>query len=140
MGPGIEGVGAQTRLHARAWAAGYASAWRRGDPDAAAALYAEDATHLSSPFRDVMRGREQILKYTKTAYAAEEDPDPRFGEPIVQGGTAVVEWWCSMLEDGDPATLAGASYLDFDENGLVASERDYWNVIDERRKPHRDWG
>ena len=36
---------------------------------------------------------------------------------------AAVEWWATLLEEGQPATLIGTSLLTFTPEGLVATAR-----------------
>ena len=61
----------------------------------------------------------------------------RFGEPVVSGDRAAVEWWASWTEDGQPITLAGATLLRFDDEGKVVDQRDYWNQASGRIEPYR---
>jgi hypothetical protein len=50
-----------------------------------------------------------------------------FGEPIVDGDRAAVEWSAeTTLKDGGTENLAGVSLLRFDEDGLVVEQRDFW--------------
>jgi hypothetical protein len=110
------------------------------DPEAAAALYAPDAHHRTEPFRDPAVGREGVLAYTRDAYAAEADQDPRFGTPFAAGASAAVEWWTTGLEEGRPATLIGTSVLTFTPDGLVATARDYWFLEPGAHLPFEGWG
>jgi ketosteroid isomerase-like protein len=125
---------------ARRWADGYERAWRAGDPEAAAALYAPGAHYRSEPFRDPHPGREGVLAYTRRAYATEADQDPRFGTPFADGAAAAVEWWTTLLEEDQPATLIGCSILTFTPDGLVAAGRDYWFLEPGSHPPFEGWG
>jgi ketosteroid isomerase-like protein len=134
------GAGDLAREHARRWAEGYGEAWRAGDPEAAAARYAPDAHYRSEAFRAPHLGREGVLAYTRQAYASEAGQDPRFGAPFASGASAAVEWWATTLEQGQPATLIGTSFLTFTPGGLVAAGRDYWFLEPGTHPPHDDWG
>ena len=134
------GAGDPAREHARRWAEGYEAAWRAGDPEAAAALYAPDTHYRSEPFRDPHLGRDGVLAYTHRAYATETAQQPRFGTPVAGAGAAAVEWWCTMLEDDQPATIVGTSILTFTQEGLVATARDYWFLEPGTHPPFQDWG
>jgi ketosteroid isomerase-like protein len=132
--------GGRAGEHARRWAEGYERAWRAADPEAAAALYAPDATYRSQPFRDPHRGRGGVLAYTRDAYATEAEQDTHFGTPVVDGASAAVEWWTTLLEEGQPATLIGTSLLTFTPDGLVATGRDYWFQEPGAHPPFEGWG
>lgn len=138
-GPDAGGSGAD---HGRRWAEGYERAWRAGEPEAAAALYAPDAHYRSAPFRDPHLGRDGVLAYTRRAYATETAQDPRFGTPFASpsGPAAAVEWWATMREEGQPATLIGCSFLTFTPDGLVATGRDYWFLEPGTHAPYDGWG
>jgi ketosteroid isomerase-like protein len=126
--------------HARRWAEGYEHAWRAADPEAAAALYAPDALYRSEPFRDPHVGRDGVLAYTRRAYATETGQEPRFGRPFASGAAAAVEWWATMREGGQPATLIGTSVLTFTPDGPVATGRDYWFLETGTHPPFEGWG
>jgi ketosteroid isomerase-like protein len=134
------GPGDRAADQARRWAEGYERAWRADDPEAAAALYAPDAHYRSEPFRDPHRGRDGVLAYTCRAYATEADQDPRFGTPLASGASAAVEWWTTLLEEDQPATLIGTSILIFGPDGLVATGRDYWFLEQGAHPPYSGWG
>ena len=59
----------------------------------------------------------------------------RFGEPVVSGDRAAVEWWASWIEEGETITLAGVTMLRFDDDGKVVDQRDYWNQAEGRIEP-----
>jgi ketosteroid isomerase-like protein len=118
---------------ARTWEAG----WARGEVDAIAGLYAEDAVHRSMPFRPEHRGRAGVVQYVRWAFSAERPSGVRFGEPVVAGDMAVVEFWATLVEepDGKPVTIAGCALVRFRPDGLVAEARDYWNLADGHQQP-----
>ena len=135
-----EGDSGSTRAFARAWARGYWVAWHEGNAEAVGRLYAPDSTFRSAPLREPKFGREGVLEYTRWAMGQEVDQDPVFAEPIVDGNSAAVEWWCPMTDEGKELTLSGCSIQTYDEHGLVVDERDYWNQAPGLVPPHRDWG
>ncbi len=118
---------------ARAWVAGWTAGWERGDADAIGALYAEDAIFRSHPFRDPERSPRD---YALRAFADEELVECRFGEPIVAGERAAVEYWAILAADGEEETLAGCALIRFGADGLVVEQRDYWSMQPGRAQPN----
>src|SRR5918999_4149515 len=99
---------------APSWAETWERGWAEHDVDAIAALYADGAVFLTSPFRELRFGPEGVREYVEWAFADEASADVRFGAPIVAGDRATVEWWAvSRSSRGDDSTLAGVSLLRF---------------------------
>lgn len=120
---------------ARRWAEVWADAWPAADVDAVSALYVDDAVFYSHPFRD----RQAPRDYLTWAFSDQADAECRFGEPVVEGDRAAVDWWAVMtLEDGSEETIAGTSLLRFDGSGLVVEQRDVW-AIEPGRRDLPDW-
>jgi hypothetical protein len=85
----------------------------------------------SHPFRD----RQGPAEYTAWAFADQGAAECRFGEPVVDGARAAVDWWAVVTaKDGSLQSLAGTSLLRFDANGLVVEQRDAWA----EREGHHD--
>src|SRR6266702_3862139 len=95
------------------WAEAYERAWRAGDGEAAAALYAEDCIFRSHPFREL----EDARAYMRRVVPEAEAPEVWFGEPVEEGDRAAIEWWA-----------------------LVAEARDCWAVEPGHRRPPPEWG
>ena len=107
----------------RAWVDGWSRAWPVGDTETVADLYAEDAMFFSHPFRDAQAPAE----YAEWAFAEQARAECRFGEPIVFGDRAAVDWWAVIVgKDGREETVAGTSLLRFRGDGLVVEQRDVW--------------
>ena len=123
---------------ARRWAETWERAWPTKDTEAIAALYADGATYRAHAMRDAEPG--SALAYTTREFALEEEIQCRFGAPIATGDRAAVEWWASWIEDGRELTLAGATVLRFDADGLVVDHVDYWVEGDGRLPPFAGWG
>ncbi len=123
---------------ARRWARTWERAWPAKDAGAIAALYADGATYRGHAMRDAEPG--SALAYTTREFALEDDIECRFAEPVASGDRAAVEWWTSWVEDGRELTLAGATFLRFDEDGRVVEHVDYWNQADGRVPPFPGWG
>lgn len=112
-----------TRVAARRWVDVWSAAWPRGDTDGVAAVYAAGAYFLSHPFRDPDVPR----RYAAWAFAEQASAVCRFGEPIVEGDRAAVDWWAVITApDGSQETVAGTSLLRFGADGLVIEQRDAW--------------
>ncbi|MFN8168267.1 MAG: nuclear transport factor 2 family protein [Candidatus Nanopelagicales bacterium] len=122
---------------ARRWAATWQSAWVAHDVEAIAALYAPDAVYRSSPYREPEEGGAR--GYVGRVFVDESEVVCRFGPPLVDGDRAVVEWWASMLDDGEGATLAGTTSLRFDADGLVVEHLDHWMHAPGRHDPFPGW-
>jgi hypothetical protein len=61
------------------------------------------------------------------AFEDQESAECRFGEPVVDGARAAVDWWGVIrAPDGTVQSLAGTSLLRFDDDGLVVEQRDAW--------------
>jgi hypothetical protein len=117
-----------TEEAARRWVEAWASGWRALDPEPIVAVYAEDCFFLSQAFREPQTPRE----YVEWALAEEESAEPWFGEPLVDGDRAAVEWWAFVREDGRDITLAGTSLLRFRADGQCVEQRDAWAAADGR--------
>jgi hypothetical protein len=63
----------------------------------------------------------------EAVFAEQAEAECRFGEPVVAGERAAVDWWGVITaHDGSVETVAGTSLLRFDEDGLVVEQRDAW--------------
>jgi hypothetical protein len=112
-----------TRQAAERWRQVWARGWRAGESDEIVVLYAEGAHFQSHPFREPQVPRDYIV----WALAEEESAECDFGEPVVDGDRAAVEWSAeAKLKDGSTEKLAGVSLLRFDADGLVLEQRDFW--------------
>jgi ketosteroid isomerase-like protein len=111
------------------WANTWVAAWKSHDVDSVVALYAQECVHRSAPFRKPHRGRQGVREYVVGAFADESAVlDVHFGEPIVDGHRASVEYRARSLDrDGAPVTLAGCAFAHFDTHGLLTEVRDYWH-------------
>lgn len=127
-------------MEIRDWVEAYGQAWRERDPEAAAALFTEDASYRSSPFVEPHLGHEGVRAYWTKATSTQADVRVRMGEPLVDGRFAVVEWWTVMRIDGDHITLPGCLLLRFAEDGRCEDLREYWNLAEGRHQPHAGWG
>jgi len=112
-----------TREAAERWRDVWARGWRAGDSAEILALYADGAYFQSHPFRAPQAPRD----YVEPTLAEEESAECEFGEPVVDGDRAAVEWSAeTKLKDGGTEKLAGVSLLCFDSDGLVTEQRDFW--------------
>ena len=106
-------------------------AWPVADVGAIAELYAPDAVFYSHPFRD----RQVPAEYVAWAFEDQATAECRFGEPLVDGDRAAVEWWAVVTSKDDSLqSLAGTSMLRFAADGLVVEQLDAWGEADGYRE------
>jgi hypothetical protein len=91
------------------------------------------------PSASPIEARPACAPTCNRTFAVEQDVECRFGVPVAAAECAAVEWWASWEEDGQPVTMAGVSLVRFDENSLVADQRDYWNQEHCRESPYPGW-
>jgi len=124
------------------WVDGYGQAWRDKDPEAAAALFTEDATYRDHPTGEGYRGPDGVRTYWTNITAPQQDPDVRMGTPIVSADNrrAAVEFWARFLNDGQPVSVIGILFLRFADSGLCEELRETWNFEMGDHAPPADWG
>lgn len=120
------------------WIHGWARGWATHDVELIASLYADEAVHVSAFFRDP----QPTAEYAAWAFSDEASAEVWFAEAIIEGRRAAVAWWAiSRGTDGRDTTLAGASMIEFGDDGLVVDQRDYWNEAqDTAMPPPESWG
>jgi hypothetical protein len=112
-----------TREAAKRWAETWERGWRGQDTTEILPLYAAEARLQSHPFRDAVAPAD----YIDPTFGEEESAECWFGEPIVDGDRAAVEWSAeTKLKDESGEKLAGVSLVRFDADGLVVEQRDFW--------------
>jgi ketosteroid isomerase-like protein len=124
---------------ARRWRDTWKRAWPAKDVEAIVALYADEVPYRALAFREPDRGVAGVRRYLEREFGVEEEIECRFGEPVVGGDRAAVEWWASWVEEGKELTLAGGTFLHFNEEGFVVDHRDYWNEVPRREPPFEGW-
>jgi len=124
-----------TDVAARRWVETWARAWPAADVEAIDTLYADDAVFYSHPFRE----RQGPADYVAWAFAEQAEAECRFGDPLVSGSRAAIDWWAVITShDRTVETLAGTSLLCFDAAGLVVEQRDAW-AVEPGRRDLPDW-
>lgn len=122
------------------WVDEYRRAWETRDPDAAAALFTEDASYRSQIFEDPHRGTAGVTEYWTSVTEAQDDVTVRMGRPFTEGDRVAVEFWTTMQAGGSPLTLAGCLLLEFAGDGRCRHLREYWNLHDQIVEPPDGWG
>ena len=122
------------------WLEGYRDAWETRNPDAAAALFTQDALYREQPYEEPYRGRDGVHAYWSRVTATQSDIRFRYGRAVVSGSHAAVEWWVTLRNDGAEATLVGEFFLVFDADGLVRELREYWHFSPGLLEPPAGWG
>jgi ketosteroid isomerase-like protein len=111
------------------WLDAYGRAWEERDPEAAADLFAEDATYQWGPFGKRFNGRPLIRE--AWADAVEGQRNVKFGYEVwsatVKSGIA--RWWVTLEREGDdePTRIEGIFRLVFGDDGLCVSLEEWYN-------------
>lgn len=67
------------------WLEGYRAAWEERDPDAAAALFTDDASYREQPYHEPFLGKAGVRDYWASVTATQADVKFRYGTPVVEG-------------------------------------------------------
>lgn len=111
------------------WLAAYGEAWERKDTGAFVGLFSPDARYHWTPFEAAKRGREALAEAFDAAVARQRGIS--FGSEVlsVAEGVGIAHWRCSFdrVETGDRVRLDGIFRMEFDEDGLCRSFREWWH-------------
>lgn len=122
------------------WIEAYRRAWEERDAEAAAALFASDATYRSNIFEEPHQGRDGVRAYWESVTSTQSEVRVRMGRPFVDADRVAVEFWTNMKVDGDDVTLPGCLLLDFDAEGQCRRLREYWHFEPGTAEPPSEWG
>ena len=124
------------------WLDGYARAWEEKDAEMAAELFTEDCVYRDQPFTEPHLGRDGVRQYWTDICAPQEDPQVRWGAPVVSddGRRAAAEFWVKMVNGGAQVTLTGIVFMRFAAGGLCEELREAWHFSEGFLDPARSWG
>jgi len=116
-------------MNLSAWLEAYGAAWEGKDPEAAQALFTENATYRKTPYDEPFRGRSGIRAYWSEVTADQRDIDFNFDVLSAAGTTGIAHWTSrfSLISSGKPVELNGIFVLEF-EGELCASLREWWHA------------
>ena len=123
-----------------AWIEAYGRAWVSGDEDLMVSLFTDDANYRSAPLREPFRGPDEIRAYARRNAGTQREKHVRMGRAFVDGNRAAVEWWTTMVEEGEPVTLPGCLLLRFETDGRCSDLREYWHREPGTYEPFAGWG
>jgi hypothetical protein len=111
------------------WLGSYGSAWTRRDPEAAASLYAHDATYQVTPFNEPLRGRAAIYEYWASVAKTEEEIQFNYEILAVTAEQGIARWWASFVRvpPGLETKLDGIFLISLDSEGRCRSLREWWH-------------
>ena len=112
------------------WLDAYGAAWEKKDPSAVAALFTEDARYRETPYAEPFEGRDAIADYWTTVTEDQADIDFSYEAIAISGNTGIAQWSSQFRSiSGDvPVELNGVFVLEFDEQAIVSSLREWWHV------------
>jgi ketosteroid isomerase-like protein len=114
---------------AAAWLDRYGAAWRERDPDAAVALFTDEATYAETPFAEAMRGRDAIRDYWSAVPRLQREIEFAY-EPLAAGADLAVALWQATyvrIADGERVRLDGVFVLRFAPDGRCRELREWWH-------------
>jgi steroid delta-isomerase-like uncharacterized protein len=109
-------------------------AWNAHDPDAVAAVFAEDAEIVDALTGTVVQGRKAIRERTAALFAAFPDLRLERRMLLIDGMRNADQWvmngthrgsYLGLSPSGRRFELRGATFSEFDERGLVIRDANY---------------
>jgi ketosteroid isomerase-like protein len=115
------------------WLDAYGQAWEQRDPDAAAALFTEDALYQWGPFGRKLRGRIMIREAWAEAVETQENIEFGYEVMTASGRGGIARWWVAadLPAEQVRSRSEGIFRLVFDDSGLCTSLEEWWNATDE---------
>lgn len=110
------------------WLTAYGHAWETRDPEAAAALFTEDAVYYEKPYTEPARGRGGVHEYWDDAVSDHGAVTFSFDILSTSKSLNFVRWLTNLtrLSSGKQVKIDGIFVLQFAENGLCRELREWW--------------
>jgi steroid delta-isomerase-like uncharacterized protein len=113
------------------------AAWNAHDPDAVAAIFAEDAEIVDVMTGEVLKGRDAIREQAAARFAAFPDFRLERRMLLIDRTTNADQWVMTGTHEGDflglaptgrRVEVAGATFSEFRDDGLVVRDTHYIDV------------
>jgi uncharacterized protein (TIGR02246 family) len=113
----------------KTWLERYGQAWENRDPEAAAALFSEDARYYETPFLAPAQGRDGVRRYWAAATRNQSEITFSYDIVSVSGGQGIARWWATFrrVQSDVTASLDGVFLLEFNNEGLCCELREWWH-------------
>jgi hypothetical protein len=111
------------------WLEEYGRAWEARDPEAAAALFGEDAEYYETPFQAPAQGPEGVRDYWANATRNQSDVSFSYDIVSVSGARGIARWSANFtrVPSGVTVVLDGIFLLEFSDAGLCRELREWWH-------------
>ncbi len=115
------------------WLRDYGNAWERRDPEAAAALFSDDALYYWTPFDEPKKGREGIATAWREATSRQRNVRFSYDVLAVIGETGIARWQASLERrwTGRPVELDGILVAEFDSEARCRVFREWWHSTEQ---------
>jgi hypothetical protein len=112
------------------WLEMYGKASRENDPQASAALFAQDAKYYETPFDEPRMGHDAIYQYWSQAAQNLKDTETAFEILTVQDSFGIARWQSkfTVIESGKRLALDCLFVIKFNEDGLCQTFREWWHI------------
>ena len=113
----------------KAWFEQLGRAWEMRDPEAAAALFTEDASYQEDPFEEPMHGRPAILEYWSDVPESQEQISFHSEILGVTSDKGFAHWWVSFVRipSGNRVKLDGICVISLNAENRCYALREWWH-------------
>ena len=110
------------------WLRDYGDAWEKRDPEAAAALFSDDALYYWTPFEEPKRGKEEIATAWRKATSCQRNVKFLYDVLAVIGTTGIARWHASFERNSTarPVELDGTLMAEFAGDSRCRVFREWW--------------
>lgn len=119
-----------TYKHFTAWMAEYGRASAENNPRTLADLFAQNAAYYETPFAEPVIGRKAIHNYWSKGAQTLKEKEASFEILAVNGNTGIARWQSkfTVIESGKRLALDCLFVVEFDEEGLCQTFREWWHI------------
>ncbi len=111
------------------WLTRYGAAWEARDPEAASALFTEDAEYFWTPFGEPRRGPAGIAAAWREATSRQRDVVFRFEILAIAGRVGIARWRTRLVRSatGREIEIDGILTAELDPSGRCRVFREWWH-------------
>jgi hypothetical protein len=129
-----------SRDRAAAFVEGYGRTWENWDFSGFVDLFSDEIVYVAHATEETVVGREALAAYIRGEADEQGEVSVRMGKPVIGGDHVAAEFWVTATNEGEEATIAGASSPDWSLPGDARSFREYWFDVEGHRGPYEGWG